>query len=134
VAADDLYDNVKVLPAIRPDILRVNGSVDGPTVDRRQGRTFYRSVMFAVMTGAITDGTHTVNVQESANGTDWTNVAAGDLRGAEPVILLANDNATYEFAYTGGAHYVRLQLITTGATTGGFVDGVCLLGIQAVPR
>lgn len=134
MAADDLYDNVKVLPAIRPDILRVNGSVDGPAVDRRQGRTFYRSVMFAVQSGAITDGTHTVNLQESVNGTDWTNVAAGDIRGTKPVILLANDNVFYEFAYTGGARYVRLQLVTTGATTGGFVDGVALLGIQAVPR
>jgi hypothetical protein len=134
MAADDLYDNVKALPAIRPDIARLNGSVNGPTVDRRVGRVFFRSVMFMVQSGAITDGSHVVNVQESANGSAWTDVPAADIRGGEPTILLANDNAAYEFAYTGNARYLRLQLTTTGATVGGFVDGVCLLGIQAIPR
>lgn len=134
MAADDLYDNVKGLSAIKPDIARVNGTVNGPTVDRKLGRTFFRSVMFVVHTGTITDGSHAVNLQESADGTTWTNVAAAQIRGGEPTILLANDDATYELAYTGGARYVRLQLVTSGATTGGFVDGVCLLGIQAVAR
>lgn len=134
MAADDLYDNVKVLSAIRPNILRVNGAVNGSTIDRKQGRTFFRSVMFMVHSGAITDGSHVVNLQESANGTDWTDVPAGHIRGVEPTILLANDDVTYEFAYTGKARYVRLQLTTTGATVGGFVDAVALLGIQAVSR
>lgn len=134
MAADDLYDNVKALAALLPAGARVNGTVNGTTVDRKQGRTFFRSVMFVVMTGTITDGTHTVNVQESANGSVWTDVAAGDLRGAEPAIALANDDVVYETAYTGKARYVRLQLVTAGATTGGLVTAVVLLGIQAVSR
>jgi hypothetical protein len=134
VAADDLYDNVKAMVAIGPAGARVNGTVNGSTVDRKQGRTVFRSVMFVVLTGTITDGTHTVNVQESGNGTDWTDVAARDLRGGEPVIVLANDDALYETAYTGNARYVRLQLVTAGATTGGIVNAVALLGIQAVSR
>lgn len=134
MAADDLYDNVKVLSAILPAEVRVNGTVTGPTVDRKIGRTFFRSVMFMVQSGVVTDGSHAVNVQESSDGTDWTDVAAEDLRGEEPTVVLANDNVAYELAYTGGARYVRLQLVTTGATVGGFVDGVCLLGIQAVSR
>lgn len=134
MAADDLYDNVRVYPALRPADLRVNGSVDGPTVDRKVGRVFYRSVMFMVHSGVVTDGSHAVNVQESDNGSDWTDVAAEDIRGTEPTVVLANDDTAFELAYTGGARYVRLQLVTTGATVGGFVDGVCLLGIQSAPR
>lgn len=134
MAADDLYDNVRAFAALAPAGPRVNGTVNGATVDRKVGRVFFRSVMFVVMTGAITDGTHTVNVQESANGTVWTDVAAGDLRGGEPAASLTDDNVVYEMAYTGKARYVRLQLVTAGATTGGLVDGVALLGIQAVSR
>lgn len=134
MAANDLYDNVKVLSAIRPDILRVNGAVNGATVDRKIDRTFFRSVMFMIQSGAITDGSHVVNVQESDNGTDWTDADASLIRGTEPTIVLANDDVTYELAYTGNARYVRLQLTTTGATTGGFVDAVAILGFQAVAR
>ncbi len=134
MAADDLYDNVKALAALLPAGPRVNGTVNGSTVDRKQGRVFFRSVMFVVMTGAITDGTHTVNVQESANGSVWTDVAAKDLRGGEPAVTLTNDDVVYETAYTGSARYVRLQLITAGATTGGLVSAMALLGIQAVSR
>lgn len=134
MAADDLYDNVKALAALGPTGPRVNGTVNGSTVDRKVGRVFFRSVMFVVMTGAITDGTHTVNVQESGNGSVWTDVAAKDLRGGEPAVALTDDNVLYETAYTGNARYVRLQLVTAGATTGGLVDAVALLGIQAVSR
>lgn len=134
MAADDLYDNVRVLSALRPAAARLDGAVNGPTVDRKIGRVFFRSVMFMVHTGAVTDGSHVINVQHSANGSDWTDAPAADIRGAEPTVVLANDDVAYELAYTGGARYVRLQLTTTGATSGGFVDGVCLLGIQAVSR
>ena len=134
MAADDVYDNVKARVALAPAAARTNGTVNGTTVDRKEGRTFFRSAMFVINAGVVTDGTHTPNVQESSNGTAWTDVDAGDLQGAETAIGTANDERVFEIGYTGNARYIRLQLVTAGATAGGLVDAVCLLGIQDVPR
>ncbi|MEV0237570.1 hypothetical protein [Nonomuraea sp. NPDC050786] len=134
MAADDVYDNIKARVALAPATARLNGSVNGAAVDRKEGRVFFRSAMFVVNAGTVTDGTHTVNVQESGNGSVWTDVDADDLMGTEVVVGTANDDQVHEIGYRGNARYIRLQLVTAGATTGGLIDAVCLLGIQDVPR
>lgn len=134
MAANDLYDNALVVPALAPVAARTDGTVNGLTIDRKQGRTVYRSVMFAIMSGTVTDGTHTVNVQDSPNGTDWTNVADGLLQGTKPVIDDEGGSSSFNIGYRGHRRYVRLQLITATATTGGFVDAVAVLGFQGTVR
>ena len=48
-------------------------------------------------------GTVDVKIQESDNGTTWTDWAGG----AFTQVTTANDNATYEKAYTGTKRYIR---------------------------
>lgn len=134
MAADDVYDNVKARVALAPATARVNGTVNGTTVDRKEGRTFFRSAMFVVNAGVVTDGTHTVNVQDSGDGTTWANADDEHIQGTEVAIGTANDERVHEIGYRGNARYIRIQLVTAGATAGGLVDAVCLLGIQDVPR
>ncbi len=134
MAADDVYDNCKARVALPPAALRTTGTVTGTTVDRREGRVLFRSAMFVINAGVVTDGTHTPNVQESTDGTNWTNVADKHLLGAETAITSANDERVFEIGYRGKARYIRLQLVSATATTGGFIDAVCVLGIQDVPR
>ncbi|MFF4417489.1 hypothetical protein ACFYY8_33610 [Streptosporangium sp. NPDC001559] len=129
-----VYNSVKVVQVIAPGAQRTNGAVNGTAVDRLQAGVWFRSAMIVVHSGAITDGTHTVTVEESDNGTDWTAVATADLQGAPPAIGGSDDNKLWEIGYVGSKRYIRPVLTTATATTGGYVDALVLLGVRPVQR
>lgn len=111
---------------------RTNGTVNGTALDlwsNSVGRQKFNSALVIVQTGTITDGTHTVEVQESDDNSTFTAVADADLQGTEPAIAAANDNVIYEIGYRGMKRYLRVAVVTTGATTGGTFGAVVVLGI-----
>jgi len=111
---------------------RTNGTVNGTAIDlwsNTVGDQVFRSALAVVQTGTITDGTHTVEVQESDDNSSFTAVADADLQGTEPAIGAANDNVVYEIGYRGTKRYIRVTVVTSGATTGGTFGAVLILGI-----
>jgi hypothetical protein len=90
-----------------------NAAATGATIDT-QG---YMSVGFVVSVDAITDGTHTVKVQESDDGTSWSDVDPSQLDGA--FVALTANSVQYAF-YTGYKRYVRGASSSTGTTGAGF--------------
>jgi len=111
---------------------RTNGTVNGTAIDlwsNTVGDQVFRSALAVVQTGTITDGTHTVEVQESDDNSSFTAVADADLQGSEPAIGSTNDNVVYEIGYRGTKRYLRVAVVTTGATTGGTFGAVLILGI-----
>lgn len=107
---------------------RVNGTVNGTTVDLGVFGNDFRTVMFAVLTGTITDGSHAITMQDSPDGTTWANAPAESIQGSLPTITGANDDAVFEFGYVvGSRQYVRLVATTSTATTGGAFGAVALL-------
>lgn len=85
--------------------------------------------MILVNVGTVTDGTHTIQVQDSPNDSDWTAVADEFLQGAEPAITASNDVQVHEIGYTGHQRYLRVVSTVTGApATGGVYGAVILLG------
>ncbi len=79
----------------------------------------YDAAVVVVSTGTITDGTHTIEVQESDDDTTYTAVADADLDGTEPAIGATDDNVVYELGYHGIKRYVRVAVTVSGATSGG---------------
>jgi len=111
---------------------RTNGTVNGTAIDlwsNTVGDQVFRSALAVVQTGTVTDGTHTVEVQESDDNSSFTAVADADLQGTEPAIGAANDNVVYEIGYRGTKRYIRVTVVTSGATTGGTFGAVLVLGI-----
>lgn len=107
--------------------VRTNGTVNGTTVDLGVFGNDFRTVLFIVSTGTITDGSHAITMQDSPDGTNWTAVAAGFRQGSLPTIVAANDDALYEFGYIVGSNqYVRLVAATSGATSGGAFSAVAV--------
>ncbi|WP_406730897.1 hypothetical protein [Streptomyces sp. NBC_01794] len=101
----------------------------GATVDRMTDEGGFRSALVVVHTGTITDGTHTVAVQDSPNNSDWTAVADEFLQGTEPAIVAADDDKVFEIGYTGHERYLRAVITVTGSpATGGIYGAVVLLG------
>lgn len=127
----DLYSNVLLKQSLLP-ATRTNGTVNGSAVDRKEDGCDYQTVLVLVTAGTITDGTHTIEVQDSDDGSNFTAVADAFLQGAEPAIAAADDNKDYAIGYTGLKRYVRVAVTTAGATTGGVFGAAVLLGSPAV--
>lgn len=109
----DIYSRVdealSLVPAAR------TATANGTGVDTAG----YESAMVVVSTGTITDGTHTIEVQESADNATFTAVADADLQGTEPAIVAADDNKIFRIGYKGSKRYLRAVVTVSGATTGG---------------
>jgi hypothetical protein len=123
----DLHNNQKFSRAISPAaILSANGTTTGQTIDVVE----FGSLEFAFLAGAITDGTLTVTVYEGdeSDMSDEAAVADGDLLGTEPVFTSADANTTKKVGYKGNKRYVRVKVVQTGATTGGFIGCIATQG------
>lgn len=123
-----VYNTVLARPTIAPAAVRA-ATVTGAAVDRMTDRGGFRSAMVVVNVGVVTDGTHTVVVQDSPDNSVWTAVADEFLQGTEPAITSANDERIHEIGYTGHQRYLRVVVNVTGSpATGGFYDAAILLG------
>lgn len=79
----------------------------------------YQSCEFYVITGTMTDGAHTINLQESDDNSTYTSIADADILGIEPALVLTDDNVIKKAGYLGRKRYVRVITTVSGATTGG---------------
>jgi hypothetical protein len=93
----------------------------------------YRSCEIIINAGLWTDGTHTFTVQESADNSAFSAVAAADLRGGTTLAVIgtATDNVVALRGYVGNKRYVRVALVTTSATTGLVCGATILRGHKA---
>lgn len=124
-----LYKYSKTVRALTATGAKVTATYNGDTVDRNQGGAGdYHSVLFVVLTGTVTDGTHVFTVQDSDDGTAWATPAGTfDVNGTLPSLALTDDDVVKEFGYAGPKRYVRLVLTTAGTTTGAIVGAVAIL-------
>lgn len=111
----DLHNNVVAAKAFSPRNVNANGTLSGDSVDLRG----FNSVEFVVGSGTITDGTHAVNVQHSDDGAAWSDAAAADILGSEPSFAATDDDAVKQVGYVGSKRFCRIQLVSSGVTTGG---------------
>lgn len=122
-----LYGTLVAKPSIAPALIA--STATGAAVDRLVDGDAARSAMILVHAGVVTDGTHTIEVQDSPNGSDWTAVAAEFLQGTEPAITSSNDVQIHEIGYTGHQRYLRVVSTVSGSpSTGGVYGAEILLG------
>lgn len=85
-----------------------------------------------VSIGAITDGTHTLKLQDSPDNSTFTDVAAANLSGSFTALTSGSTaGTTQEVSYLGNQRYIRAVTTVAGATTGGVYSVVV---IRAYPR
>lgn len=115
--------------ALAPVVIDADDTVNGPTITRG-GASNFHDLTLVVVTGAITDGTHTLTIEDSPDDTAWSAVADAKLVGGTNGFELAADSV-YSRAYAGSQPYVRVSVETAGATVGGLFAA---LAIQTNPR
>lgn len=107
---------------------RTDGTASGVAVDRAANGGMQDAVVL-VSTGTVTDGSHAVAIEDSADGsTDWQPVAAGQLLGSAPTLVADDDDTVFEVGVLSTRRYLRVVAVTTGATTGGIFSAGILLG------
>lgn len=122
-----VYETTLVRRTISP-AARANGTVNGVAVDRAASGGAEEAVV-VVLTGVITDGSHVVSVEDSDDGTTgWAAVPAGQLQGTVPTVVAANDDTIFEVGVATSRRFLRASIATTGATTGGVIGSVIVLG------
>lgn len=108
--------------------LRTDGSANGVAVDRAVNGGMQDAVVI-VSTGTITDGSHAITIQDSADGsTGWTAVAADQIQGSLPTVVAANDDTVFTFGVLASRRYLRVVATTSTSTTGGILGAGILLG------
>lgn len=122
-----VYNTVVAKPSIAPALIAA--TTTGSAVDRLVDGDAARSAMILVHAGTVTDGTHTIQVQDSPDGSAWTAVADEFLQGTEPAITTSNDVQVHEIGYTGHQRYLRVVSTVSGSpATGGVYGATVLLG------
>lgn len=107
---------------------RTNGAANGATIDLGVYGNDFRSVLFVVTTGTVTDGTHAITLEHSNDGSSWSAVPASRRQGSLPSVVAASDDSVFDFGYVVGTEqYVRIVATTSGATTGGIFSAVAVL-------
>lgn len=121
----DLKNNVKVKKAF--DAAPSSNTTTAGVIIDTLG---FRSVTFALLVHAFTDGVYTPLVQhgDTANLSDAAAVDDTHLIGTEAAAAVDADDEITTVGYTGLKRYVRMQVVSTGVTTGASLYGVCILG------
>ena len=121
-----IYDYAVVRRTVAPAV-RTNGTVNGTAVNL--GAYGAESAIVAINAGTITDGSHAVSIQDSDDGsTGWANVAAGRLTATPPTLTSADSNTLVEIGVTPAKAFLRVVIVTTGATTGGATSASVVVG------
>lgn len=109
----DLKSSIDVAASLHPAARAASGT--GAAVDCLG----YDSALGIFSGGAWTDGTHTPKLQESDDGTTFTDVGTGDLQGSFTAVSgTASDDVVQRVGYIGSKRYLRGFVTVAGGTTG----------------
>ena len=125
----DGANNLTGLNALTIQSITTDTTTGGAEIDR--GSKIGESLTFFVHAGTITDGTFTPVIQHSdTSGSGFTDVADSDLIGTEAgaAIVAADDNKVTKIGYVGAKRYVKINIVSTGTSSGGTLSAMALIG------
>ena len=126
----DAAHNLHILRAIAPTSVADNTAQVGQIIDTKG----FRSLTFAIATGAIADvdATFTVLVDhgDQANLADAAAVADADLIGLETQagFQFDDDNETRKIGYVGSKRYARLTITPVNNASAALLSAIAILG------
>ena len=125
----DQKSDLKTLVALTPRAAIDSDTTTAGAIIDRKG---FESVTFSIISGVLTDGAYAVLIEEgdAANLSDAAAVADADLIGTEAAagFALADDATAKTIGYIGVKRYVRLSVVTTATSSGGFIAATAILG------
>jgi len=117
----DIAERIAVENTIDPQT--VTADVTGNQVDV----TGFRSIAIVAVVGSVTDGTHTLTVQESDDGSNWSDIPADELDGSFDDITSSN-TGNQKVNLKTSKKYIRINVTASGTTSGGDYGVVVVKG------
>jgi len=123
----DMHHHTKALAGLTLQTL-TTGTVTGEIIDTAG----FNSLEFALLSSTITDGAFVVSLLHGNDSglSDVTAVSAAETLGDADYADTDDDTAN-RIGYIGKKRYVQLNIVATGATTGGDFAGIAVLGNAA---
>ncbi len=131
MAKSTLYNDILARPSLAVAARTANATVNGTGVDKADpsgGVDGFTTCLLIAVAGPITDGTHTITLQDSDDNVTFGAAAASDIQGGPIAFTSANANTVAEIGYTGGKRYVRASVTTASSTSGGTFGALFVLG------
>ncbi|ARG91401.1 hypothetical protein [Mycobacterium kansasii] len=125
-----LYNSTLEVRALPITAIGINGVRYSSIVDTGVLGNDFRDVLFVLVTGAVTDGTHAVTVEESDSASSgFADVESYRVQGSLPSIGSADDFRVegLSFGVRPTKQYLRLKITSSGVTSGGTIGAVALL-------
>jgi len=130
MASKDLHNSIYFANALSSTAIASSTTTNGATVDTFPTIT-YESLEFVIRSTAYTDGTYTPNIQDSPDGSTWTNVDSSflipDDGTAESGAAITANSQIKRLGYIGKERYVRLQIVSTSVTSGATLSALAVL-------
>jgi len=124
----ELYSSYKVSNALDTQAITSDTTTVGDIIDTAE----YGSILFAIQSGTLTDGTYTVLIEEGdeSNLSDASAVDDADLTNTEASASFAStdDNTVNKIGYVGSKRYVRLSLVSASTSSGGTLGAIAIQG------
>lgn len=124
----DAYNNLLVKASLKPAAR--TATVNGTSVDRVDGSnaSMFQDATVVINSGTVTDGTHTITIEDSDDNSTFATVVAANLEGdTPPALITTNDETVYETRYIGTKRYLRVVTTVATATTGGVYSAEVVL-------
>ena len=120
--AIDLTNDVG--PAVSMPVRLRTADDTGNAVDLRDfaGATVY------VIAGSVGNGSHDIGLEESADGSAWSDVTASNVIGSLPSITSQSADAVYRFGYKGTKRYIRVKSTASNVTLGSTFGAIVVRG------
>ena len=125
----DLHNSVSAVVALTSQSITTNTTTNGATVDTAG----FESLDFQIISGALNAGTFTAEIEESPDdgaGSPtgvWTAVDSELVLGAA-VFADTEDNTVKRIGTISKERFVRLTIVSTGASGANILAGVAVLG------
>ncbi|CNG98990.1 Uncharacterised protein [Mycobacterium tuberculosis] len=122
------YDGTLGQTALQSQTIQT-GTTNGVAVDTGVFSNNFRDVSFLILSGTLTDGSYAFTVQEcdTSDGT-YSAVDSSRVLGSLPTFASTDDNVLNSFGVRPTKRYVQLVCTATGATTGGNLAAIAVLG------
>jgi hypothetical protein len=115
-----IYRKSKSVRAMTIALRNGNAATNGDSIDRYQTTgPEYRTVLFVLHSGTLTDGSVVWTLEDSDNGSAWAAAAATEIQGTLPTWAATADDTTADVGYSGAKRYCRVVATQSAATTGG---------------
>jgi len=124
---------------LKSSVLGVSGldlqeiTSDTTTVGNIVDSQGFESLTLMIQSGVLTDGDYVAKVEDGDDSglSDAADVATDFLIGSLPVFAPADDQTVKSVGYVGKKRFVRLSLVSTNTTSGGFFASTAVKGNAA---